>query len=95
MTEKLSVDERFRNIEHNLCFINEQIALSAQKSGRTREDIRLMAVTKTVEPIFINHAIECGVDLIGENKVQEFLSKLYKYSCSNIRSTSLCSCRRL
>lgn len=75
MTEKLSVDERFRNIEHNLRFINEQIALSAQKSGRTREDIKLMAVTKTVEPIFINHAIKCGVDLIGENKVQEFLSK--------------------
>ena len=34
-----------------------------------------MAVTKTVEPIFINHAIDCGIDLIGENKVQEFLSK--------------------
>lgn len=34
-----------------------------------------MAVTKTVDPIFINHAIECGVDLIGENKVQEFLAK--------------------
>ena len=34
-----------------------------------------MAVTKTVEPVFINHAIKCGIDLIGENKVQEFLSK--------------------
>ena len=78
MTEKLSVDERFKNIEHNLCHINEQITLSAKKSGRTREDIKLMAVTKTVEPIFINHAIECGIDLIGENKVQEFLSK-YEY----------------
>ena len=75
MTEKLSVDERFKNIEYNLNCINEQISLSAQKSGRKREDIKLMAVTKTVEPIFINHAIECGVDLIGENKVQEFLSK--------------------
>ena len=34
-----------------------------------------MAVTKTVEPKYINHAIACGVDLIGENRVQEFLLK--------------------
>lgn len=75
MTEKLSVDERFRNIEYNLQYINEQIESAAKKSGRGRDEIKLMAVTKTVEPIFINHAIECGIDLIGENKVQEFLSK--------------------
>lgn len=75
MTEKLSVEERFLNIGHNLEYINGRIAESAEKSGRKREDIKLMAVTKTVEPIFINHAIECGIDLIGENKVQEFLSK--------------------
>ena len=75
MTEKLSVEERFLNIEHNLEYINSRIAESAEKSGRKRGDIKLMAVTKTVEPIFINHAIDCGIDLIGENKVQEFLSK--------------------
>ena len=34
-----------------------------------------MAVTKTVCPELINHAIDCGVDLIGENKVQEVLLK--------------------
>lgn len=73
--ERLSIEERFKTIEHNLKFINEQITEAAEKSGRKREDIKLMAVTKTVEPIFINHAIECGIDLIGENKVQEFFSK--------------------
>lgn len=71
----LSVEERFKNIEYNLDFIRQRIANAAQQSGRSAEDIKLMAVTKTVEPIFINHAIECGIDLIGENKVQEFLSK--------------------
>ena len=71
----LSVEERFKNIEHNLEFIRQRIADAAAQSGRSSEDIKLMAVTKTVEPIFINHAIECGIDLIGENKVQEFLSK--------------------
>lgn len=73
--ETLSLEERFKNIEHNIRVIKEKIAAAAVESGRKTEDVKLMAVTKTVEPIFINHAIECGIDLIGENKVQEFLSK--------------------
>lgn len=75
MTEKSSIEERFECIEHNLDVIKKNIACAAEKSGRKPEDITLMAVTKTVDPVFINHAIECGIDLIGENKVQEFLSK--------------------
>lgn len=85
MTEKLSVEERFKNIEHNLEYINEKIKEAAETSGRKREDIKLMAVTKTVEPIFINHAIEQGIDLIGENKVQEFLSKEEYLKLENCR----------
>ncbi len=73
--ENSSVNERFKNIEYNLSVIREKIASAAVKSGRKPEDIKFMAVTKTIEPIFINHAIECGIDLIGENKVQEFLGK--------------------
>ncbi len=71
----LSIEERFKNIEYNIGFIRQKIADAAAKSGRSSDDVKLMAVTKTVEPVFINHAIECGIDLIGENKVQEFLSK--------------------
>ncbi len=73
--ECLSVDERFRNIDYNIEFIKERIADAAVKSSRKFEDISFMAVTKTVEPIFINRAIERGITLIGENKVQELLSK--------------------
>ena len=73
--EVLSIEERFSNIEYNIKVIKERIAAAAKEAGRNPEDIKLMAVTKTVEPIFINHAIDCGIDLIGENKVQEFLSK--------------------
>lgn len=74
MTE-LSVEKRFSDIEHNLETIRERIYKAAISVGRNPEEITLMAVTKTVEPIFINHAIENGINLIGENKVQEFLSK--------------------
>ncbi|MBE6774677.1 MAG: YggS family pyridoxal phosphate-dependent enzyme [Ruminococcaceae bacterium] len=71
----LSVDERFKNIDYNIAFIKERIAEAAVKSSRSYGDIDFMAVTKTVEPIFINRAIENGLNLIGENKVQELLSK--------------------
>ena len=73
--ERLSIEERFGNIDHNISVIRERIAEAAIRSGRNPEDIKLMAVTKTVEPVFINRAIENGIDLIGENKVQEFLGK--------------------
>lgn len=71
----LSVEERFNNIDYNVEFIKERIAEAAVKSSRSYEDINFMAVTKTVEPIFINRALEKGIKFIGENKVQELLSK--------------------
>lgn len=73
--EWYSTEERFKNIDYNIEFIKERIAEAAIKSSRNYEDINFMAVTKTVEPIFINRALEKGITLIGENKVQELLSK--------------------
>ncbi|MBE6756191.1 MAG: YggS family pyridoxal phosphate-dependent enzyme [Ruminococcaceae bacterium] len=76
MTIKSYNEERFSDISENIKKIRERIALAAEKSGRCAEDISLMAVTKTVDSLFINHAIDsCGINLIGENRVQEFLSK--------------------
>lgn len=75
MMEKSYLDARKADIEYNLDVINEKIAESAIKSGRTRDDVQLMAVTKTVDPIFINFALDYGVNMIGENRVQEMLRK--------------------
>lgn len=75
MTEKSLIDEKFSDIEYNLKAIREDIAEVAIKSGRRPEDIDFMAVTKTVDEMYINHAIDCGITLIGENKVQEMLRK--------------------
>lgn len=74
MTEKL-LDKGFERVGENLKAVREKIAEAAVRSGRNSEEIKLMAVTKTVEPEYINYAISQGVDLIGENKVQEFMSK--------------------
>lgn len=62
-------------LEDNLQEIEENIVRAAELSGRAREDIILLAATKTVSPEVINHAISKGISYIGENRVQEFLSK--------------------
>lgn len=69
------MEQKFIDIEENLKVIKNRINEAAVKSGRSENDVRFMAVTKTVDPVYINHAIDCGIDLIGENKVQEFLGK--------------------
>ncbi len=75
MMEKSYLEQRKADIQYNLDVINEKIAESAIKSGRQPSDVQFMAVTKTVDPIFINYALDYGVKLIGENRVQELLRK--------------------
>ena len=76
MTERVSEEIDLSYLDENYKRIKNAIAEAAVSSGRKPEDIRLMAVTKTVQPICINHVIRLGADLIGENKVQELLSKI-------------------
>ena len=74
--EKFTVDEaRLKAVEDNFKSIKDRVMETAVKAGRNPDDVRLMAVTKTVESVYINKAIEVGADLIGENRVQEYLGK--------------------
>lgn len=68
-------EEKCRSITENLHRIQDEVAEAAIMSGRSPEEVRLMAVTKTVDAYFVNHALSEGVDLIGENYVQEILQK--------------------
>ena len=62
----------------NIERIRNAIADAAVRSGRKVSDIRLMAVTKTVDDDRIMEAIEAGVDIIGESYVQEAKRKIEK-----------------
>ncbi len=62
-------------ISENLKHIEEKIANAALISGRKRDDIKLIAVTKTHGSDIINEAISCGVTDIGENRPQEIIEK--------------------
>lgn len=67
------------DVEYNYRVICENIARAAQSVGKTADDITFLAATKTVDAPTINHAISLGLRYIGENRVQELLSKYEDY----------------
>lgn len=69
-----SYDE-LRVLRENIEKVKYNIAVAAKKSGRAPEEITLVAATKTVSSDKINLALENGITEIGENRVQELLSK--------------------
>jgi pyridoxal phosphate enzyme (YggS family) len=63
-------------IRENLLRVTERIDKAARKVGRDPEEIKLVAVSKTVETDRIKEAIEAGVTILGENYVQEAQKKI-------------------
>lgn len=62
-------------ITQNIDEINARIARAAERSGRKKEDILLLAVTKTIDIPRIKQAVDYGLTQLGENKVQEIMDK--------------------
>lgn len=85
MQEKLlsNTQTSFDDIRESYAAICENIEKAKSAAGRT-DDVRLMAVTKTVDPERINYAIGLGIDLLGENRVQEFMDKREQYSPAEV-----------
>lgn len=66
-------------VSENLKRVQYNIAEAKAKYRNENDDVRLMAVTKTVPYEIVNSVIEQGVDLLGENRVQEYLYKKDHY----------------
>jgi len=58
-------------VRENVLQVVARIEDAADRAFRDPSDVRLVAVTKTVEPDSIVEAIEAGVTCVGENRVQE------------------------
>lgn len=86
MMENLSLDfnDKCKTIENNLKIIQNNVAESAIKSGRRPEDVTILAATKTVPYPFVNFAISKGIKFIGENRVQELISKYDDIEKNNV-----------
>ncbi|MFV1951409.1 MAG: YggS family pyridoxal phosphate-dependent enzyme [Nitrospinota bacterium] len=64
------------DIAENLENVRGRIRSAAKRAGRDPHDIKLVAVTKTVDPLKIKEAISCGVTICGENRLQEAREKI-------------------
>ncbi len=62
-------------IEERIKKIRGSIAEAALKAGRKPEEISFVAVSKTAEPAQVAEAFHAGVNVFGENRVQNLLSK--------------------
>ena len=60
----------------NLRSIKNQINKALKKSGRTKNDVQIVAVTKTFGVEAIHYALDLEILCIGENKVQEIEQKI-------------------
>ncbi len=74
------IDNNFSYIDENYKRICYNVNEAKAKYRASSDVIEIMAVTKTVEPEAINHAIGLGIKTLGENRVQEYLSKRDYYN---------------
>ena len=64
------------SIAENCEIVRENIQTACQQAGRNIEQVRLIAVTKFVDTERIAQAVSAGIREVGENRPQEFVSKL-------------------
>ena len=62
-------------IAENVARVREEINLAAQRCGRNSEDITLVAASKMNGFTHVREAIEAGITVCGENRVQEMTVK--------------------
>lgn len=63
------------DLESNINHVREKIERAAVRSGRSAADVKLVAVTKQVEPDVIARAVGYGLSVFGENYAQELRLK--------------------
>lgn len=62
-------------ITENLQEVEKKICAACQRAGRDRSEVTLIAVSKTKPVEMLQEAMDCGIHVFGENKVQEIVEK--------------------
>jgi len=69
----------YDEIKENLRIIRSNISEAYDKYRNDGSRVDIMAVTKTVPAEVVNYVFDFGLELLGENRVQEFQSKAESY----------------
>lgn len=72
-------------IDTNLGQVRERVAAAARQSGRTADDVRLVAVTKYVSIEVIRALVAAGCHDLGENRPQQLVERAQQLNQSAIR----------
>ena len=75
MTERSYTNDDLQLIVSQYLSIRERVENACVRAGRSADEVTLVGVTKTVDAPLINAALDAGLSAIGENRVQEYLSK--------------------
>ena len=62
-------------VKENLAEVETRIGQACERAGRNREEVTLIAVSKTKPVSMVEEAIGAGIVDFGENKVQEIVDK--------------------
>ena len=62
-------------IKQNLAEVEEKICAACERAGRDRNEVTLIAVSKTKPVEMLEACMEQGITVFGENKVQELCEK--------------------
>jgi PLP dependent protein len=63
-------------LSERLAFINQQIASACKRAGRSVSEVTIVGASKTVAPTIIRSAIDSGLRVLGENRIQEAAPKI-------------------
>lgn len=63
-------------IKENLATVEQKITEACKRAGRAREEVTLIAVSKTKPALMLQEVYDTGIRNFGENKVQELCEKL-------------------
>lgn len=67
---------RTKELKENLTNVEQRVADACKRAGRNREDVTLIAVSKTKPVEDLQVIYDCGIRSFGENKVQELTGKI-------------------
>jgi PLP dependent protein len=76
--------EQRMSVRDNVARVEERIDEACRRAGRHRDEVKLVAVSKTFPPDRIREAYEAGLRDFGENRVQEADVKISRLSDLNI-----------
>ncbi len=74
-------------IEQNIQDVQNRIARACERSGRSPDEVNLVAITKTHAAATVRAAFEAGIRHFGENRIQEAEPKLAELEDMRSQST--------